>query len=135
MPAVVKTRTCAATSQSVEIVDSGGRVYSCSEHPLVPVVRDTGILSTVEDLVGSARRPAGAFDDWYDQVGDGHQQCGRCPLLPVCGGSCPKLWREDHVPCPSIKYNWAERIDLAAQRLGYQQLPEDQISDPAPAPG
>src|SRR5579875_1486950 len=63
LPTTPKTRTCAATSPSVEIVDSGGRVYSCSEHPLVPQVRDTGILATLDDLAGSARRPAGAFDD------------------------------------------------------------------------
>jgi uncharacterized protein len=120
LPTVTKTRTCAATSPSVEIVDSAGRVYSCSEHPLVPGVRDTGVLATLDDLAGSARRPAGSFDDWYDQVGDGHQQCGRCPILPVCGGSCPKLWREGHIPCPSVKFNWEQRMEIAALKRGYQ---------------
>jgi uncharacterized protein len=120
LPTKTKTRTCAATTSSAEIIDSGGRVYSCSEHPLVPVVRDTGVLASLDDLAESARRPAGAFDDWYDQVGDGQQQCGRCPMLPVCGGSCPKLWREGYVPCPSFKYNWEDRLDIAARRLGYQ---------------
>lgn len=123
LPSTPKTRTCAATSPSVEIVDSGGRVYSCSEHPLVPKVRDTGILATLDDLTGSARRPAGSFDDWYDQVGDGHQQCGKCPILPVCGGSCPKLWREGHIPCPSVRFNWQQRMDIAARQRGYQPIP------------
>lgn len=123
LPTTAKIRTCAATGRSAEIIDSGGRIYSCSEHPLVPGVRDTGILASLDDLAESARRPAGAFDDWYDQVGDGHQQCGRCPLLPVCGGSCPKLWREGYVPCPSFKHNWEQRLDIAARRLGYQPEP------------
>jgi uncharacterized protein len=123
LPTLTKNRTCTATTTSAEIIDSGGRIYSCSEHPLVPVVRDTGVLASLDDLAESARRPSGAFDDWYDQVGDGHQQCGRCPMLPVCGGSCPKLWREGYVPCPSFKYNWEDRLDIAARRLGYQPEP------------
>jgi uncharacterized protein len=122
LPSATKNRTCAATSPSVEIVDSAGRIYSCSEHPLVPVARDTGVLATLDELTGSARRQAGAFDDWYDQVGDGHQQCGKCPLLPVCGGSCPKLWREGYVPCPSAKFNWEQRMDIAALQRGYQPV-------------
>lgn len=124
LPTAVRTRTCAATSSSAEIVDPAGRIYSCSEHPLVPVVRDTGILTTLDDLAGSARRPAGSFDNWYDQVGNGRQPCGSCPLLPVCGGSCPKLWREGHIPCPSMKHNWQERMDIAALRLGYRHADE-----------
>jgi uncharacterized protein len=49
-------------------------------------------------------------------------QCGRCPILPICGGSCPKLWREGHIPCPSIKFNFQERLEIAAGRLGFQRL-------------
>jgi uncharacterized protein len=120
LPSATKRTTCQATTVYGEIIDSAGQIYSCSEHPLVPGARDTGIVARVTDLAGSAARPRGAFDDWYDQVGDGKQQCGRCPLLPVCGGSCPKLWREDHLPCPSMKFNWDDRVDLAAQRLGYR---------------
>jgi uncharacterized protein len=122
MPSALKKTTCHATSRYGEIVDSEERIYACSEHPLVPKVRDTGVVARVSDLVGAAPRPVGAFDDWYDQVDDGKQQCGRCPLLPVCGGSCPKLWRDGYMPCPSARFNWEDRLDLAAQRLGYQQV-------------
>src|SRR5690606_9418034 len=104
---------------------SDGRIYTCSEHPLVPGVRDTGVVARIEDLAGGAPRPPGAFDDWYDQVADGQQQCGRCPVLPVCGGSCPKLWREGYLPCPSIRFNWETRLDLTAQRLGYRPVEEE----------
>ena len=119
LPTSPVATTCIATTRSGEIIDPQGRVYSCSEHPLVPGARDTGVVARVEDLTASAARPGGAFDDWYDQVGSGAAQCSRCPILPVCGGSCPKLWREGHVPCPSVKFNWSERMDLAARRLGY----------------
>ncbi|MEU9129629.1 radical SAM protein [Kitasatospora sp. NPDC048540] len=122
LPAATVRTTCTATTRSGEIIDTAGRVYSCSEHPLVPGARDSGVVAEVAELAGSARRPAGAFDDWYDQVGDGGAQCSRCPILPVCGGSCPKLWREGHLPCPSVKFNWAQRMDLAVRRRGYTPL-------------
>lgn len=128
-PATVAT-TCTATSRAGEIVDTGGRVYSCSEHPLVPGAQDTGVLARVTDLEGPALRPAGAFDDWYEQVGGGGAQCSRCPVLPVCGGACPKLWREGHMPCPSVKFNWPERLDLAVRRMGF--TPADEPAAAAP---
>ncbi|RKN43948.1 radical SAM/SPASM domain-containing protein [Streptomyces hoynatensis] len=118
MPNVVKRTTCVATSTRREILDPAGRVYSCSEHPLVPGAAREGVVATVDQLTGAAPRPRGEFDDWYEQVGDGSQQCGRCPLLPVCGGGCPKLWRAGHMPCPSVRFNWAERMDAAAADLG-----------------
>jgi uncharacterized protein len=120
VPAALKRTTCRATSVQGEIVDLQERIYSCSEHPLVPGARDTGVVASVADLVGAAPRPAGSYDDWYDHVEAGQTQCARCPVFPVCGGACPKLWREGHLPCPSLRFNWNERLDLAAARLGYE---------------
>jgi uncharacterized protein len=127
LPTASKNSTCVATTRSGEIHDPEGSVYSCSEHPLVPGVRDTGIVADLEGLTGSGRRPTGAFDDWYDQVeDDGAQPCHRCPLLPVCGGSCPKLWREGHMPCPSIKFSMQDRLDLiGTTRLNLTAMESD----------
>lgn len=113
-PTRTKDTTCMATTRSGEIHDPGGKVYSCSEHPLVPVVRDTGVVATLDELPTSELRPAGGFDDWYDQVAGTAQSCHGCAFLPVCGGSCPKLWREGHLPCPSFKFNAQQRLDLVA---------------------
>lgn len=128
LPKRTVSTTCIATTRSGEIIDTSGQVFACSEHPLVPGARDTQVVATVEGLAGSAVRPAGAFDDWYDQIDAQGAQCSRCPVLPVCGGSCPKLWREGHLPCPSVKFNWAHRMDLAVRRLGY--LPEPAATTP-----
>ncbi len=127
LPTALKRTTCRATSVHGEIVDLQERVYSCSEHPLVPKERDAGVVATVGDLAGSLPRPLGRYDDWFDEIeasagADGETACARCPLLPVCGGACPKLWREGHLPCPSMKFNWNERLDLAAARLGYEAV-------------
>jgi len=114
LPTRPKATTCIATTRSGEIHDPGGKVYSCSEHPLVPVVRDTGAVALAGELAEAQPRPAGDFDDWYDQVAGTAQPCHGCPFLPVCGGSCPKLWREGHLPCPSFKFNAQQRLDLVA---------------------
>jgi uncharacterized protein len=122
VPDALKRTTCRATSVQGEIVDLQERIYSCSEHPLVPGARDTGVVATLADLAGAMPRPAGRYDDWYDHVEAAQAPCARCPLLPVCGGACPKLWREGHLPCPSLRFNWNERLDLAAARLGYEAV-------------
>ncbi len=124
LPSRVKRTTCVATSVHAEVVDPQGRVYACSEHPLVPEVRQTGVVASVSELTGATARPRGMFDDWYEEIEAGAQQCGRCPLLPVCGGSCPKLWREGHLPCPSMKFNLEDRLDIAARRLGWRRAAE-----------
>jgi uncharacterized protein len=120
IPNALKRTTCVATTRYSEVVDPGERVYSCSEHPLVPKVRETGVLAHASELTGP--RPAGAFDDWYDEVEANGVPCGQCPILPICGGSCPKLWREGHLPCPSIKFNFQERLEIVARRLGFTPI-------------
>ncbi|ETK37756.1 hypothetical protein MPTA5024_02150 [Microbispora sp. ATCC PTA-5024] len=118
LPAAARASTCIATTRSAEVVDPDGGVYSCSEHPLVPGDRDRGLVATVEDLTAGDRRPAGMFDQWYDEVQDEAWPCARCPFLPVCGGGCPKRWKEGDIACPSYKFNWAGRMDLAAAARG-----------------
>jgi uncharacterized protein len=118
LPTEVKRATCVATSRNAEVIDPAGRVYSCTEQPLVPRDRGGTVISTIGQQKDHELRPAGGFDDWYAEVGTGGRTCSRCPLLPVCGGSCPKLWREGAIPCPSFKHNWNERMDLAATRRG-----------------
>lgn len=118
VPNVVKRTTCRATTVFSELIDQQGRVYSCSEQPLVPALRDTTMLTRVDRLAAGDTRPVGRYDDWYDRIGSGDQQCARCPLLPVCGGACPKAWQDGYVPCPSIKHNWEELFDIVAPGLG-----------------
>lgn len=34
-------------------------------------------------------------------------------MLSVCGGGCPKAWREGNPPCPPAKSNIEDRLALA----------------------
>lgn len=109
---------CAAVTPSTEIVSSSGNLFSCSEYPLVPQYEATGGLGRITELPLAERRPLGPFDDWHDAIAAGETPCHGCPLMPVCGGACPKQWREGAVPCPPIKYAMQERLDLVARMSG-----------------
>lgn len=63
-------------------------------------------------------RPAGQFDDWHDAVAAGEIPCRRCLFFPVCGGACPKQWRDGTVPCPPFKYAVQQRMELVADING-----------------
>jgi uncharacterized protein len=118
LPSAPRSVVCVATTRHSEVVAPDGRIFSCTEQPLVPGL-GTGDLGSVDSLEAASLRPAGAFDDWYDTVAAGATPCRECVLLPVCGGACPKLWREGSPPCPSLRDNVHERLDLFALTAGY----------------
>jgi uncharacterized protein len=123
VPAEPEGVLCAAVSQSVEIHSSSGAMFSCSEHPLVPQYEANGGLGLIELLAVDAPRPLGLFDDWHDAVAAGETPCHSCYFFPVCGGACPKQWREGNVPCPPYKFTLQERFDLVAEINGLSPAP------------
>lgn len=118
LPSRPRSNTCIATTRNGEVIDSTGRLYSCTEHPLVPRDMVTGRLSSLDMLPPGELRPVAELDSWYDEVGAGSWQCSSCPFLPVCGGGCPKLWKEGELPCPSFKFTWVERLGRYARQQG-----------------
>ncbi|WP_327411432.1 radical SAM protein (plasmid) [Streptomyces sp. NBC_01281] len=118
LPPSTKPLTCTAVSRQSEVVDADGAVFSCTEHPLVPEHERSSALIQLEDLGTTARRPLGQFDDWPNRVASENLPCTKCWLLPVCGGSCPKLWGEGEAPCPSMKTNMPTRLSLFAESRG-----------------
>ncbi|WP_412539567.1 radical SAM protein [Longispora sp. K20-0274] len=120
LPARPKGPVCIAVTPHAEVVSPDGGVYSCTEQPLVPGFTDrrVGTLSTVAE----GPRPAGEFDDWADALDADETGCRGCRILPLCGGACPKLWREGQVPCPPLKHNVPGRLDLYALSAGCTPL-------------
>ncbi|MFI5937545.1 radical SAM protein [Actinoplanes sp. NPDC051494] len=118
LPSATRPVVCAATTRHSEVVGADGRIFSCTEQPLVPG-QEKADLGDVGTVAADALRPVGAFDDWYDAVDAGETPCRGCALLPVCGGACPKLWREGSPPCPSLRENITDRMDLYALTAGY----------------
>ncbi|WP_329007698.1 radical SAM protein [Micromonospora rifamycinica] len=118
LPRIPSTVLCPATTRFSEIISSTGNIFSCSEYPLVPAAERTLTLTHLSRAGEEVGRPVGPFDDWHDDIATGKSWCTDCVLMPTCGGSCPKAWREGHPPCPSYKYNIQERLDLIAEEYG-----------------
>lgn len=125
LPAAPRRVVCAAVTRHTEVVAPDGRIYSCTEQPLVPGL-DEGHVGHIGTLDPAVPRPDGAFDDWYDAMAAGETGCRECAILPVCGGACPKLWREGSPPCPPLRDNVRQRLDLFALTAGYTPVPSPQ---------
>ncbi|MEV0733439.1 radical SAM protein [Polymorphospora sp. NPDC050346] len=110
---------CPAASRSDELIAPDGDVFSCSEQPLVDQLADTAVGHVTQPWADNAGpRPLGAYDDWTQDVAAGQRSCSSCEFYPTCGGACPKLWRDGHVPCPSYKFNTQQRLNLIADLNG-----------------
>ncbi len=118
LPSQPRRLTCPAVTRSAEIISPTGAVFSCTEKPLVPAAERLEALIQLAGLADSELRPLGPYDDWNDSLAAGETWCRDCPMLGVCGGACPKLWRESGPPCPSFKRNWDARLSLAATQAG-----------------
>lgn len=118
LPTAPRRVVCTAVTRHAEVVAPDGRIYSCTEQPLVPG-HDNAALGNLSTLDAAAPRPVGAFDDWYDAVAARETGCRDCAILPMCGGACPKLWREGTPPCPPLRTNVRQRLDLFALAAGY----------------
>lgn len=103
---------CLSVSSDSEVFDAFGNVYDCTETPLVKTYKDTPyVLGNLKDGIEniSEHRPLVNF---YDEVSEGAYPCTTCPMLPSCGGGCPKSWREGTMACPSPKFNIKDRMLL-----------------------
>jgi uncharacterized protein len=119
-----KAITCMATRPHAELIDADGLVYNCTEVSYVPTY-GTPNEYALENLSG--QQMSGTRDrlgNFNDRVRRGEYKCPTCPMLPVCGGSCPKAWQEGLLePCPSAKHNIEQRLLLsyAVSRIQQQQ--------------
>ncbi|AJC82075.1 radical SAM/SPASM domain-containing protein (plasmid) [Rhizobium etli bv. phaseoli str. IE4803] len=119
-----KPVVCMAVDPNSELIDPFGEVYNCTEVSLTPAHGDPNIyaMGTLD-----SDRPSEAADDlagFLDQIAQHRYGCSRCPMLPVCGGACPKVWKSGGVPCPSAKHNLKDRLVLAYAISKLQFTPE-----------
>lgn len=105
---------CIAVTRDAEVIDSQGQIYNCTEIPLVP------LYESANYLLGNVRKQPQvslqerAFHNWPDEIESNKALwCSTCRMLPVCGGGCPKAWREGNPPCPPAKSNIEDRLALA----------------------
>lgn len=123
-----KPIVCMAVRPDAEVIDAYGNLYNCSEVSYVPAyagIRDSHIDQvSIETLhknnqwilghVSCCTRieDGGKLSAINDLIGQRVLPCSECKILPICGGSCPKMWVEKLNPCPTMKYNMETRLIL-----------------------
>jgi uncharacterized protein len=101
---------CLTVSPEAEVIGPEGHIYKCTEHPLIPAYGPEVQVGRAADP-GPTRALAG-YTDWLELVESGQVPCSACPMFSVCGGACPKAWKEGEIPCPPAKLNIHERMRL-----------------------
>jgi uncharacterized protein len=113
-PVPSRTRiVCLAVQPEGVLVDASGTLFNCTEAPYVPGYGEPNSMAigdVVSGEIPGRRRELATFND---DVMKAKYNCASCAMLPVCGGACPKLWREGIAPCPSTLHNMPQRLLLA----------------------
>lgn len=101
---------CMSVDPNAEMVDAFGNLFDCTEVSYVPAYENSEyLLGNIKDNKPLKERPLLHFND---EVLSKSLPCSSCEMLPVCGGACPKSWREGMAPCPSNKFNIKEKLQL-----------------------
>ncbi|GAB1544185.1 radical SAM/SPASM domain-containing protein [Scytonema sp. NUACC21] len=120
----LKPVVCMAVMPDAELVDAYGNIFNCTEVSYVPTY-GTPNNYAIDHLSGKAmpgkRERLSSFNN---RVRQGEYPCSTCPMLPVCGGACPKLWLEGIEPCPSAKHNIEQRLLLTYALSRIEKLQE-----------
>ena len=111
-----KKQVCMTLDPMSELIDPFGGIFGCTEVSLVPSYeKENG--SNVHQLGNSkneykTKLNKNIFADFYEEEEIKKYHCHTCEIFPICGGSCPKEWKEGRIPCPSIKFNIKQRLVL-----------------------
>jgi len=126
----VRHEVCAAVSPNYELIDPFGRVYNCTETPLVPAYGKEMILGNLnKDIHKITQFEDRPYVNWHEEIKDSSNGfwCSGCNILPLCGGRCPKSWKDGIPACPSMKFNMEDRLMLANYVLQNERAKSSQI--------
>jgi len=108
-----KPIVCMAVNPHAELTDPHGEVFNCTEVSLVPAYGVPNLYTIGLPSGPVASSAAHGLSEFLNDIEQGKYDCDSCRMLPVCGGACPKEWRDGGEPCPSTKWNIKERLVLA----------------------
>ncbi|MEM1314595.1 MAG: SPASM domain-containing protein [Pseudomonadota bacterium] len=111
---------CGAVRRNGLVLTPSGDLHKCWDTVMQPELR-IGSIHDVEEAEASPISKA-----WLDWSPFKNAVCRECPILPSCAGACAfKFVHPDQtqgeggaLPCPSWKFNLAERMFLRAEKLG-----------------
>lgn len=101
---------CMAVVPGARYMEHTGKLFDCSETPLVKSYTQDYSIGHIVDFKEDKKRH---FLNWNEEVYANKYPCGTCKIFPICGGGCPKEWKEGHEPCPDYKEYIDEYITLS----------------------
>lgn len=111
-----KKEVCMAVKPDSELIDANGGIYNCTEVPYVPLYKGSEYeLENIMNVDAKTQFEHKPLQNWNEIILNKSMQidCDTCKMLPVCGGACPKSWKENIVPCPDAKFNIQDRLVLS----------------------
>ena len=123
LPGVKKHVVCTSLHKNAEVFDAYGDVYNCTEISQVSKYKKEDSFKVgklYDEAYTNKSRP---YSKWNDEILNREIPCANCNILPICGGACPKLWKENIPPCPPIKNNIEDRLLLEFSKNQDMYLP------------
>lgn len=109
-------QVCMIVNTNSELIDANGDIFNCTEVSYVPAYKGSEYeLGNIKDISKSQEFENMPLSNWNDLIlnKDDRFPCPSCKMLPVCGGHCPKSWKEGMVACPTAKFNIEDKLALS----------------------
>lgn len=109
-----KTYSCMVDDKNSEAYDAFGNIFPCYEYPYTAIYQnDDCIEGRVLDDVKFEDKKLAKIRSFKENLHKReYSYCIDCKFLPVCHGSCPKVWMQGGNACPTFKYNIKDRMLL-----------------------
>jgi len=109
-----KTYSCMVDDKNSEAYDAFGNIFPCYEYPYTEIYQnDDCIEGNVLEGVKLEDKKMAKIRSFKDNLHKReYSNCIDCKFLPVCHGSCPKVWMQGGNACPTFKYNIKDRMLL-----------------------
>lgn len=109
-------QVCMIVNPNSELIDASGDIFNCTEISLVPSYEGSEyILGNIKDISNNHEFENKPLLDWNEIILNNKNElpCTTCKMLPVCGGQCPKSWKEGIIACPPSKNNIEDKLALS----------------------
>ncbi|MCB9033545.1 MAG: SPASM domain-containing protein [Chitinophagales bacterium] len=109
-----KEIVCMVVDKYSEVYDAYGNISTCWEVPYTDIYKESSyVIGNIKDKNFSLLDKNIPMRNWTNEIKeDNSKWCHSCKFLPVCGGSCPKHWYDNQIPCPPFKKNMEDRLVL-----------------------
>ncbi len=109
-----KTYSCMVDDKNSEAYDAFGNIFPCYEYPYTEIYQNDDCIegNVLEEVKFEDKKLAKIRSFKENLHKREYSYCIDCKFLPICHGSCPKVWIQGGNACPTFKYNIKDRMLL-----------------------